>query len=117
MSAKLNIVTDSRQAVFAVPYGALAEDADGNTIIYAIDENAASGETSGTATEGSSRYAIPVTTGLETDYYVEISAADTSGGTGLKDGLLIIADPEGLTSEEAPENPLETNMGGPLAGE
>ncbi|MDR0852187.1 MAG: efflux RND transporter periplasmic adaptor subunit [Clostridiales Family XIII bacterium] len=91
MSAKLNIVTDSRKGVFAVPYGALGETADGKSVIYVPDTLAAAGGKPG-QTE-TIRREIPVELGLETDYYVEIS------GPALKEGLLYLTDPEGLTTD------------------
>jgi RND family efflux transporter MFP subunit len=46
------------------------------------------------------RIEIPVTTGMETDYYVEIS------GAGLREGMQIIIDPNGVYANS------EMNMGG-----
>ncbi|MDR0875146.1 MAG: efflux RND transporter periplasmic adaptor subunit [Clostridiales Family XIII bacterium] len=88
MSAKLNIVTDSQADVFAVPYSSLSEDESGNTVIYILDESAVPAEG-----QAQARIAIPVATGLETDYLVEIS------GDGLKEGLLVLTDPDGLTTD------------------
>jgi RND family efflux transporter MFP subunit len=112
MSAKLNIVSDSRTNVFAVPYGALGKNANGESVIYVkqeADESSADGageagvsvsvsvsgdaNASGSAV-GADRREVVVTTGLETDYYVEIS------GDGLVEGLLVLTDPEGLNTEE-----------------
>jgi RND family efflux transporter MFP subunit len=83
MSTKVNIVCDNRKNVFAVPYGALVEKENGDTVIYAIDEEASSasekiwGE-------------IVVTTGLESDYYIEIASPL------LAVGLTVDIDPERL---------------------
>jgi multidrug efflux pump subunit AcrA (membrane-fusion protein) len=107
MSAKLNIVTDSRQNVFAVPYGALGENAEGASVIYVIDaadtagtDDTGAAAAAGTAQAGSGSGAksvepreIVVTTGLETDYYVEIS------GDQLTEGLDVLTDPDGLNTD------------------
>lgn len=74
MSAKLSIITEEREDVFSVRYDMLAEDEDGNDIIYAAEKNG----------EEYTVKSIPVTLGLETESMVEIS------GEGLTDGMLII---------------------------
>ena len=74
MSAKLSIITEEKEDVFSVRYDMLAEDEDGNDIIYAAEKN---GEEYTVKT-------IPVTLGLETESMVEIS------GEGLTEGMLII---------------------------
>jgi RND family efflux transporter MFP subunit len=92
MSAKVNIVCDSRENVFAVPYGALVERANGETAVYAIEAGGAApgAEKAGADTAGAARREVIVATGLETDYYVEII------GSTLTEGLVIEADPESL---------------------
>jgi RND family efflux transporter MFP subunit len=106
MSAKLNIVTDGRQGVFAVPYGALGENDAGESVIYVVDPPAANQDNG----EGRAKTAIPreivVKTGLETDYYVEIS------GEKLTEGLLVLTDPDGI-NKDAPVT-LPDNFG-PMA--
>jgi hypothetical protein len=83
MTAKVNIICDSRKSIFAVPYGALIEKENGDTVIYAIDEDA--------STDSEVKWReIVVTTGLETDYYIEISSAQ------LEVGLTVDIDPERL---------------------
>jgi RND family efflux transporter MFP subunit len=98
MSAKLNIVSDSRQGVFAVPYGALVTKQSGEMVVYILEESDGASEGSMAAKSGTQqrRREIAVTTGLETDYYVEIQ------GEGLAEGQLVLTDPEGLNTE-APE--------------
>ncbi|MDL2215576.1 efflux RND transporter periplasmic adaptor subunit [Ruminococcaceae bacterium OttesenSCG-928-N02] len=101
MSAKVNIVIDSQPAVFAVPYDALTTNEAGQSIIYVLDIQPPS-DISGGAVEGASignvnqgENALPqgrpvvVTTGMETDYYIEISSSE------LYEGMLVLADPEG----------------------
>lgn len=67
LSAKVEIILSEAGEVYSVPYDAVEQDADGNDVIYVKD--------------GSDWKAVPVTKGLETDYYVEIS------GEGLADGM------------------------------
>lgn len=91
MSAKINIITEEKTNVFAVPYDAVTTNEEGKTVVYALREDAAStsvAEETGTppAAMGTE---IEVETGMETDYYIEIS------GKGLEEGMLILADPEG----------------------
>lgn len=78
MNVRVNIVTEQKKGVWSAPFDAVISDASGQSVIYTV-------ETDG---EGISRAkAVPVTTGMETDFYVEIS------GEGLKDGMPIISDP------------------------
>ena len=75
MSAKVNIITESKKDVFAVPYDAITTNESGQQIVFAIYEG--------------NPVAIQITTGMETDYYVEIIAKE------LMNGMVIMADPEG----------------------
>lgn len=78
MNVRVNVVTEEKKAVWSAPFDAVVSDATGQALIYTIE----------TGEDGISRAkAIPVTTGMETDFYVEIS------GEGLKDGMPIISDP------------------------
>jgi len=77
MNAKLTIVLESRPATFAVPYDAITTDAAGQTIVIALRE------------DGVTRYEVPVSVGMETDYFVEIS------GPEVQPGLVVLNDPEG----------------------
>lgn len=77
MNVRVSIVTEQKDKVFFVPFDAVATDEEGNSILYTIETDA----------EGISHAkSIPVTTGMETDFYIEVS------GTGLKEGLPIISD-------------------------
>lgn len=78
MNVRVNVVTEEKKAVWSAPFDAVVSDASGQALIYTIE----------TGEDGISRAkAVPVTTGMETDFYVEIS------GEGLKDGMPIISDP------------------------
>ena len=74
MSAKVNVVTESKKSVFAIPYDAITTDETGQQIVYALIDGVPT--------------AIKITTGMETDYYVEINANE------LKNGMKIMADPD-----------------------
>lgn len=89
MNAKLTIVLESRPATFAVPYDAITTNAAGQTIVLALRE------------DGITRYEVPVTVGMETDYFVEIS------GPEVQPGLTILNDPEGknVAASSMPSGP------------
>lgn len=72
MTAKLSIILDSKEDVFAVPYDCVQVDDQGNDYIELYSEDAEENER------------IYVTMGLESDYYVEIS------GDGLTEGMTVI---------------------------
>lgn len=78
MNVRLNIVTAERKGVWAVPFEAVVSDAQGQEIVYVARDDGSGRK---------SAHAVPVTTGLETDFYIEISSE------GLSDGDLIISDP------------------------
>ena len=69
LSAKVEIILSQVTDVYAVPYDAVGTDENGGSVVYARS----GGETEFTA--------IPVETGMETDYYMEIA------GEGLADGM------------------------------
>lgn len=78
MTAKLSIIISSRENVLTVPYAAVQTAEDGSFYVEVVEEN---GETA----EGSlPTRRIPVTKGIESDYYVEIS------GEGIEEGLEVI---------------------------
>ena len=96
MTSRLDIIVEEQDNVFFVPFDAIATNGDGQTVVYAIEDTAADGQGAGTDDEddgpapgagaGAAAYAmeIPIETGLETDFYVEIY------GPGLYDGLRVI---------------------------
>lgn len=88
MSAKLNIVVDSRENVYAVPYDALTTNAAKETVVVVWEGDPA--KPAATPEElAAQRREVVVETGMETDYYVEIISAE------LADGMEILNDPEG----------------------
>ena len=93
MSAKFNIITESKNDVFAVPYDAVTTDAEGQSVVYVYaGPSGPSGAGPAPTGPGETDYLgqpVAVETGMETDYYIEIS------GSGLKEGLILLSDPEG----------------------
>jgi multidrug efflux pump subunit AcrA (membrane-fusion protein) len=89
MSARMDIILDQVDHVIAVPYDAVAESPAGEKVVYAALESNG-GKTL--------RYqAIPVITGMETDFYIEVSGKD------LKEGMSIVSNPDKLTAEQIHE--------------
>lgn len=82
MNVRLGIITESKEDVWAVPYDAVAADAAGNPVVYVLRDNGEGGQMAA---------AIPVTTGMETDFYVEVSSQ------GLQEGDQVISDPSALS--------------------
>ncbi len=110
MSAKLNILVDTHKNVLAVPYDAIEQKEDGQTVIYVVDnsKDAKAPEkdssdikvigldglinkddkeskddksgSSGMSAGKANAKEIPVQIGLESDYYTEIISKDISEG-------------------------------------
>lgn len=86
MNTRLTVLLEEKQDVFGVPYDAVVEKADGSTVVYAAVEQQNSGKNSSyVVTE------IPVTTGLETDFYIEISGGEVTPG------MAVINNPQSVT--------------------
>ena len=68
----MTVVTAERKGVWAVPYDALVTDAQGQTAVYVARPQGEEG--------GMVAVAVPVDTGLETDFYVEISSGQLAEG-------------------------------------
>lgn len=86
MNTRLTVLLEEKQDVFGVPYDAVVEKADGSTVVYAAVEQQNSGKNSSyVVTE------IPVTTGLETDFYIEISGGEVTSG------MAVISNPQSVT--------------------
>ena len=97
MTAKLSIIISSKENVLTVPYAAVQTAEDGSFYVEVVDENAGadavgSGQPGGAPGGGGNAAMpsslptrrIPVTKGIESDYYVEIS------GEGIEEGLEVI---------------------------
>ena len=85
MSVKLNITVEEVQDVFAVSYEAIQTDEEGKTFIEVEEEKADMGDVALTenGAEALPTKKIYVTTGMEGDYYTEISSPE------LKEGMVV----------------------------
>lgn len=91
MTAKLSIILETKDNVFAVPYDAVTETQDGQgTIQVVINDNEPPKE-------------VNVTLGLDTDYYIEISSDE------ITEGMRVV-----IPSTNTDASPF-TNMG-PMGG-
>jgi hypothetical protein len=70
----MTVITDKKAAVYCVPYDALGSGESGETIVYIAKESG----------NGYIAEATAVATGMETDFYVEIT------GEGLADGAKVL---------------------------
>lgn len=97
MSASVEIVLSSVDDVYIVPYDAVGTDENGNSVIYKL--------VSGTGTDAVFEPVV-VTTGAETDYYIEVSGDD------LEEGMTIraSANAEEATTE-VPEDAASSDSG------
>ena len=100
MNAFLNSVTASKQGVYAAPISAVVTNEKGS-FVYAVPSAPAEGgarQARGPRAAGNNpaeaRQEIPVTLGLKISTSVEIS------GEGLKDGLLLLTDPQNKLAAE-----------------
>ena len=75
ITAKATILLAEEKDVFYVPIEAISENAAGETILYTVDENNAV-------------HILPVTTGMENDFYIAVSAE------GLTEGMQVITFPD-----------------------
>lgn len=76
MNAVVNIILDEKDNVYSVPYESIVNSKNGSAVYAAVEEDG--------------KYSvkeIPVTKGIESDVYTEISGDD------LKDGMIILSDP------------------------
>ena len=83
MNTRLTVLLEERSDVYGVPYDSVVEKADGSEVVYAVEPSSEK-EGGYVVTE------VPVTTGLETDFYIEVS------GDGITDGLSIVSDPQSV---------------------
>lgn len=112
LTAKLSIVIEEAEDVFAVPYDAVHETEDGKKIIYVANDmqmtDTQEADKNTTYTE------VVVTVGMETDYYVEIQGADLSEGMRV---LVEVEEPDELTDEQKDEPVLPGMKGGDMPGD
>jgi len=93
MSARLSIIIESHENVYAVPYNAVETDEEGNAFITEVGE------------DGVTTTKIPVTVVLESNYYTEIESGDIYEGQKI---LVIESDESNDTGMQG----YETTMGG-----
>ncbi len=96
LSAKAEILLSEKEDVYTVPYDAVTTDENGNSIIYAKKQGEDTFEE------------VPVTTGMETDYYVEISGEDLYEGLEVQISISDTA----VTEEQEGEMEMPTEMQG-----
>ena len=96
MNAKLNIILEETADVLTVPYDAIQQDEKGNDVIYAVEH---------TENGGVIKTAIPVTVGVEGDYYVEVSGD-------IKEGMEISLPTDKFFDFAAIEEEMKASMGG-----
>jgi len=100
MSAKVSIIVSETAGVLTVPYDAVQTDENGNDVVYVLEDGPANPaleagpeQSAGQAANPAvvpqqpglvNQRAIPVTVGVEGDYYVEVS------GEGLEEGMTIV---------------------------
>lgn len=78
MNAKAKIILERSDDVIAVPYDAIDENDDGETVVYVAEKN----------DEGLYiAHAVPVEIGIESGYYTEILSGD------LQEGDVVVLDP------------------------
>ncbi|WP_101698272.1 efflux RND transporter periplasmic adaptor subunit [Clostridium minihomine] len=82
MSAKAKIILEEKSNVLAVPYDALTTNEEGKTVIYTVKKQ---------PDDSYQSISLPVTTGLETDFSVEIS------GDGITAGIPVISEAKSVT--------------------
>ncbi len=83
MNVRLTIKLNEKKDVFAVPYEAVTTDDNGDKWISVLEASVKDGKNAEAVKK------IKVTTGMETDMYIEIQAPE------LKDGLKIVSNPQG----------------------
>ena len=81
MKASVSIILNQKDDVLAVPYDAVATNAAGEKVVYALNKD---------ANGKNSFQEIPVNTGMENDFYIEVS------GKGLQEGMQIVSNPDSI---------------------
>ncbi|MEG2698116.1 MAG: HlyD family efflux transporter periplasmic adaptor subunit, partial [Ruthenibacterium sp.] len=95
MSAKAKIILSRKDGVYSVPYDAIGKNEKGESIVFVKQSN-------GTFEP------VPVTTGTETDYFVEISGGALSEGMEVRNS----ADESSLDRTDSGGVPPDAVMGG-----
>lgn len=87
MNTRLTVLLEEKQDVFGVAYDSVVKKQDGTDVLYAVEPKSTEGKDASTyiVTE------VSVTTGLETDFYIEVS------GSNIQNGMSIVSDPQSVT--------------------
>jgi len=85
MNARMSIVREEKEDVLYVPYDAVVENVDGTFTLFVVAETTLDDRISYTVRS------IPVSVGLETDFFVEVS------GDEVYEGRLIVSEPFSVT--------------------
>ncbi len=101
MTAKASIVLEESRDVFAVPYDAIHTNEAGESVIYIKEQG--NSPVNGNKENGTKE--IPVTKGLESDYYTEIT------GDELEEGMEVVLDGQNAL-QVSDEKVKETDEGG-----
>ena len=107
-NARLTIIADVKDDVFFVPYDAVLSDAESGSVIFAVEDD-------GKGVMGVRQ--VPVATGMETDFYIEIDSGE------LYEGMLVVSDASNAALREGTQVSLlsmvmlPTNSGGLFVGE
>ena len=91
MNAKVTIIIDTRKDALAIPSGALQQEEDGSYYVEVAQDADGNG-----IADSEDFEKIPVTQGLVTDYYVEVTGKD------LKEGMFVVIPAEDLSDLEIP---------------
>ncbi len=103
MTAKASIVKEAVYDVLTVPYDCVTTDEDGNSSVT-IDKD---GE----------KVQVPVTLGMQSDYYVEISGDDIEEGTAVYYSTPMVNNPSsGDSSADSSQDGISFDMGGGSMG-
>lgn len=94
MNARLNIITDQKNNVIFVPYDSVTSNAEGEDIVFVMRAAEPEDlERMKIKDDGVERFVakqVPVTVGMETDFFSEILSSE------LQEGDKVIVNPEGL---------------------
>lgn len=85
MTAKLSIILESKENVLALPYDAVTQTQDGQGTILVVEA------------QGEEPKEIPVTLGLETDYYIEVS------GDNITQGMQVVIPSSNIDASQIPK--------------
>ena len=100
MTAKCSIIINEARDVYAVPYDAVHTNSNNEDVIYVKDSTGA-------------RKEIVVTKGMESDYYVEVSASELTEGL---DVIIPSDEVSASSSEDSSSGDFSFMMGGGMPG-